>query len=146
MQKNCANCKNSYIKDGCYLICEIDGIQNDVVENCENFEVDPDLISQLEKENKELKAKNEQLKEEINDFISDISTCGFKYDGRCPDDLDELQSSIEYLCNKFGNYKHALKDIKSIAQNLYYQSIKDPVRREKATYDIIEKVNGILEE
>ena len=43
MQKNCANCKNSYIKDGCYLICEIDGIQNDVVENCENFEVDPDL-------------------------------------------------------------------------------------------------------
>lgn len=86
MEKNCVNCKNCYIKDGCYLICEIDGIQNDVVENCENFEVDPEL------------------------------------------------------------YKQALREIKSIAQNLYYQSIKDPVRREKATYDIIEKVNGILEE
>ena len=47
MQKNCANCKNSYIKDGCYLICEIDGIQNDVVENCENFEVDPDLQKEV---------------------------------------------------------------------------------------------------
>ena len=117
MQKNCANCKNSYIKDGCYLICEIDGIQNDVVENCENFEVDPDLISQLEKENKELKAKNEQLKEEINDFISDISTCGFIYDGRDPDDLDELRSCIEYLCNKFDNYKHTLKEIKEIAES-----------------------------
>ena len=115
MQKNCANCKNSYIKDGCYLICEIDGIQNDVVENCENFEVDPDLISQLEKENKELKAKNEQLKEEINDFISDISTCGFKYDDRCPDNLDELQCCIEDLCNKFSNYKQTLQEIKAIA-------------------------------
>ena len=56
------------------------------------------------------------MKEEINDFISDISTCGFKYDGRCPDDLDELQSSIEYLCNKFDNYKHTLQEIKAIAE------------------------------
>ena len=42
--------------------------------------------------------------------------------------------------------KQTLKEIKSIAQNLYYQSIKDPVKREAATYEIIEKINGILEE
>lgn len=68
--------------------------------------------------NEELKAENDRLKEEINDFISDISTCGFKYDGRCPDDLDELQSSIEYLCNKFDNYKHTLQEIKTIAEQI----------------------------
>lgn len=66
----------------------------------------------------ELKAENDRLEhldEEINDFISDISTCGFKYDDRCPDNLDELQCCIEDLCNKFSNYKQTLQEIKAIA-------------------------------
>lgn len=63
----------------------------------------------------ELKAENERLKEtekEISDFISDISTCGFRYDDRCPDNLDELQQCIEDLCNKFDNYKQALQEVR----------------------------------
>lgn len=100
MQKNCANCKNSYIKDGCYLICEIDGIQNDVVENCENYEVDPDLISQLEKENKELKAKNDKLKEE-NDRLNRNLIEALKHE------KEALDVSIKY--------KETLQKIKEIA-------------------------------
>lgn len=67
----------------------------------------------------ELKAENERLKnviEETNDFISDISTCGLKYDDRCPDNLDELQCCIEDLCNKFSKYKQTLQEIKAIVK------------------------------
>lgn len=60
----------------------------------------------------------QRLKEEISDFISDISTCGFRYDDRCPDNLDELQCCIEDLCNKFDNCKKVLADIKEIAENI----------------------------
>ena len=38
--KGCVTCKYAYIKDGVYLICEIDGIQNDVVKDCKNYEVE----------------------------------------------------------------------------------------------------------
>lgn len=38
--KDCTTCKNCWIKDGVYLICEIDGIQNDVVKNCKNYKFD----------------------------------------------------------------------------------------------------------
>lgn len=81
-------------------------------------------------DNEELKAENERLKkevkyleEEISDFISDISTCGFKYDDRCPDDLDELQCCIEDLCNKFDNYKQTLQEIKAIAEKEYNKKL-----------------------
>lgn len=80
--------------------------------------IDAEILT-LKEENAKLKAENERLKkevkyleEEISDFISDISTCGFKYDDRCPDDLDELQCCIEDLCNKFSNYKQTLQEIK----------------------------------
>ena len=36
-EHNCTTCKNAYVKDGVYLICDIDGIQNDVVENCKQW-------------------------------------------------------------------------------------------------------------
>lgn len=41
-EKDCTTCKNAYIKDGVYLICDIDGIQNDVVKNCKNYESEDD--------------------------------------------------------------------------------------------------------
>ena len=74
----------------------------------------------------ELKAENERLKhlrEEINDFISDISTCGFKYDDRCPGNLDELQCCIEDLCNKFSNYKQILQEIKETIKSIEKDAI-----------------------
>lgn len=40
MDKDCTTCKNAYIKDGVYLICDIDGIQNDTIKNCKNYEED----------------------------------------------------------------------------------------------------------
>ncbi len=61
--------------------------------------------------------KSKELEEEISDFISDISTCGFRYDDRCPDNLDELQCCIEDLCNKFDNYKKILAEIQEIAEH-----------------------------
>ena len=36
--KDCTTCKNARIKDFCYLICDIDGVMNDVVKNCSNYE------------------------------------------------------------------------------------------------------------
>ena len=144
MQKNCANCKNSYIKDGCYLICEIDGIQNDVVENCENFEVDPDL----QKEVAEDLCSTCNVAERMRKMICLVSNGMMSYANYTYEAMAEVyEEQIDKLAEeKCKDYKQALREIKSIAQNLYYQSIKDPVRREKATYDIIEKVNGILEE
>lgn len=38
LERNCLTCKNAQIKDFAYLICDIDGLQNDVVENCKNYE------------------------------------------------------------------------------------------------------------
>lgn len=35
---DCTTCINAYVKDGVYLICDIDGVLNDVVENCRNYE------------------------------------------------------------------------------------------------------------
>lgn len=75
---------------------------------------------QLQWDVRKLTTENERLKEieeEISDFISDISTCGFRYDYRCPDNLDELQQCIEDLCNKFDNYKQTLQEIREIAEN-----------------------------
>ena len=46
IERNCVTCVNSWIKDGVYLICDIDGIQNDVVENCKNYEI---RIKELQK-------------------------------------------------------------------------------------------------
>lgn len=78
---------------------------------CKVIETKSEMIMRIA----ELSAENERLKEtekEISDFISDISTCGFRYDDRCPDNLDELQQCIEDLCNKFNNYKQALQEIR----------------------------------
>ena len=41
-------------------------------------------------------------------------------------------------------YRQALEEVREIAKHLYYQSIKDPVKREKAIYKIIDKINEVL--
>ena len=44
MNKNCITCKNSYVKDGVLLICDIDGVLNDIVENCQKYEEEEKCI------------------------------------------------------------------------------------------------------
>lgn len=115
MQKNCANCKNSYIKDGCYLICEIDGIQNDVVENCENFEVDPDL----EKEVAEDLCSTCDVAERMRKMICLVSNGMMSYANYTYEAMSEVyQEQIDKLAEeKCKDYKQALKEIKEIAES-----------------------------
>jgi DNA repair ATPase RecN len=103
---------------GGFKMISIDEINRLQAENAE-LKAYKDVNEDFKTAWEELKAENERLEhldEEINDFISDISTCGFKYDDRCPDNLDELQCCIEDLCNKFSNYKQTLQEIKDIAE------------------------------
>lgn len=44
---------------------------------------------------------------------------------------------------ELNKYIQALEEIKEIARHLYYHSITDPVKREKAIYSIIEIVNNV---
>lgn len=44
MNKNCITCKNSFVKDGVLLICDIDGVLNDIVENCQKYEEEEKCI------------------------------------------------------------------------------------------------------
>ena len=105
-------------------------------------------IAKLAQENAELKGTNDRLEhldEEINDFISDISTCGFKYDDRCPDNLDELQCCIEDLCNKFSNYKQTLQEIKTIAEIAFAVCDDDCGNANRFT-EILDLINKTEEE
>lgn len=107
MQKNCANCKNSYIKDGCYLICEIDGIQNDVVENCVHFEVDPDL----EKEVAEDLCSTCDVAERMRKMISLVSNGMMSYANYTYEAMSEVyQEQIDKLAREKVNY--FLEDLK----------------------------------
>lgn len=103
---------------------------------CKGKECDYKTIQRLEQE-------NARLKEEINDFISDISSCGFKYDNRPPVDLDELRGGIEDLCNKFNNYKSCLQEIKEIAEYMaldsYYCNYKEEVNK------LLQKISEVSE-
>ena len=144
--------KCGYYKDGDCLLspvtceefidCDFKEIKRLQAENEKLKQVANDSIIEQEKliaKVNELQAENERLKEtekEISDFISDISTCGFKYDDRCPDNLDELQQCIEDLCNKFGNYKQALQEIrnkldfnKQELEECLYNPIDDEIRK-----------------
>lgn len=113
MEKNCVSCKNGYIKDGCYLVCEIDGIQNDVVENCENFEVDPDV----EKEVAEDLCSTCDVAERMRKMIHLVSNGMMSYANYTYEAMSEVyQEQIDKLAEeKCKDYKQALKEIKEIA-------------------------------
>ena len=62
---------------------------------------------------KQLKAKEqecEELKETIDDFISDNSFL-YSYDGKQPSDLYELQECMQSSMNEFVKYKQTLDEI-----------------------------------
>lgn len=69
----------------------------------------------LDKEHEAAVQQIEELEDQISDFVSDMTTCGFKYDDRPVADLDELQNSIEFLCEQFDKYKNLLNEVKEIA-------------------------------
>ena len=101
------------------IIAELKAENERLKEKIRTEKIYSSQVEELEESLNHLKQENERLEhldEEINDFISDISTCGFKYDDRCPDNLDELQCCIEDLCNKFSNYKQTLQEIKTIVE------------------------------
>ena len=85
-----------------------------------------------------LKAENEKLKKQYNCYSCD--TCNGKEDYR------NIKRHCENAIKSVHKYQQALEEIKSIAGNLYYKSIKEPVRREKAIYSIIDKVNEVLQD
>ena len=115
MEKNCVSCKNCYIKDGCYLICEIDGIQNDVVENCANYEVDPDV----EKEVAEDLCSTCDVAERMRKMIYLVSNGMMSYANYTYEAMSEVyQEQIDKLAEeKCKDYKQALREIKEIAES-----------------------------
>ena len=67
---------------------------------------------------KQLKAKEqecEELKETIDDFISDNSFL-YSYDGKQPSDLYELQECMQSSMNEFVKYKQTLDEIEKLAK------------------------------
>lgn len=75
--------------------------------------------------------------------------CHFKQLQRLKKENEELKAKInecndEFGCEQLAKYKQALKEIREIAKHLYYQSIKDPVKREKVIYQIINIINEVL--
>ena len=67
---------------------------------------------------KQLKRKErecEELKETIDDFITDNSSL-YCYDGKQPSDLDELQECMQSSMNEFVKYKQALDEIEKLAK------------------------------
>ena len=69
---------------------------------------------------KQLKRKEqecEELKETIDDFITDNSYL-YSYDGKQPSNLDELQECMQSSLNEFVKYKQALDSIEHICRNV----------------------------
>ena len=70
---------------------------------------------------KQLKRKEqecEELKEIIDDFITDNNYL-YSYDGKQPSDLYELQECMQSSMNEFVKYKQILAEIKEIAEGMH---------------------------
>lgn len=64
-------------------------------------------------------------------------------------ECEELKFTINHtglldLMNKNVELRKTLDEIRATAGHLYYQSITDPVKREKAIYSIIDKVDEVM--
>ena len=99
------------------------------------------------------KAENEQLKEELSAIQHNCNREGCRYynDGtfkvfyECKAQK-ALQLSANSITTKYCDLLQTLEEIREIAGQLYYQAIKDPVKREAAIYKIISKINEVEDE
>ena len=91
---------------------------------------------------KELNTVKKDLEDEISDFVSDMATCGFKYDDRPVADLDELRSSIEFLCTQFDKYKLVLNEVKEFLNEIHEESEADTYIAR--AYDLIIKIERVI--
>ena len=102
-------------------------------------------IEILVSENAKLKEEKIKLTEEVGNLIIRRNTVENNLRDTESRLIDLNRANVHNLV-LLQRALNTIQKIKIIAQNLYYQSIKDPVKREAATYEIIEKINGILEE